>query len=485
MKTMKKSWISRPFAGLALLACLVLPQGVAADGEVEQSFDQTASSVEGDLAAALAELSALRERIAREKLPLSKQLSRLESELVSVRREYEQLGRQLDTQNLDLGNLRSEIEGRKGEQSYLANLLDEYIRNLETRLHITELQRYRQTIDEARRAPQNPLLDKSDVFEVQVGMVDTSLERLEELLGGTSFAGQAVGEGGLVEDVEFVLVGPSAFFSAKSSDRAGLAEQRLGSLEPNMIALDNPSDGESIRTLAASGSGVLPFDPTLGNAQKIEETNDTVFEHISKGGPVMVPILAMALASLLVALWKWVQLARIRVPSQRRVRSLLEALLSRDMKAAAEKVEKLPGPTGEMLKAGVEHAHEPKDLVEEVMFESMLETKLKLNSLLPFVAICAAAAPLMGLLGTVTGIINTFKLITVFGTGDPKTLSSGISEALITTEFGLIVAIPSLLLHAYLSRRARRLVDGMEKTAISFVNRLAVGAAKPEAAEAS
>jgi biopolymer transport protein ExbB len=72
-------------------------------------------------------------------------------------------------------------------------------------------------------------------------------------------------------------------------------------------------------------------------------------------------------------------------------------------------------------------------------------------------------------------MISTFKLITVFGTGDAKTLSSGISEALVTTEFGLIVAIPSLLLYALLSRKARRFIDGMEKTAVSFLNRIAAG----------
>jgi biopolymer transport protein ExbB len=68
--------------------------------------------------------------------------------------------------------------------------------------------------------------------------------------------------------------------------------------------------------------------------------------------------------------------------------------------------------------------------------------------------------------------MNTFSLMTVFGTGDPKTLSSGISEALITTEYGLIVAIPSLLLHAFLSRRARRVLDEMEQAAIAFLNQL-------------
>jgi biopolymer transport protein ExbB len=92
---------------------------------------------------------------------------------------------------------------------------------------------------------------------------------------------------------------------------------------------------------------------------------------------------------------------------------------------------------------------------------------------LPFIAISATSAPLLGLLGTVTGIMNTFTLMTVFGTGDVKTLSSGISEALITTEYGLIVAIPSLLIHSFLSRKAKSITDEMDKAAIVFGNEVA------------
>ena len=81
-------------------------------------------------------------------------------------------------------------------------------------------------------------------------------------------------------------------------------------------------------------------------------------------------------------------------------------------------------------------------------------------------------SPLLGLLGTVTGMISTFHLIAIFGTGDAKLLSGGISEALITTEAGLVVAIPLLLLHAFLSRRVRAITEGLEKSAIRFINTL-------------
>ena len=89
---------------------------------------------------------------------------------------------------------------------------------------------------------------------------------------------------------------------------------------------------------------------------------------------------------------------------------------------------------------------------------------------LSVLAIFGVVAPLLGLLGTVTGMIETFRVITLFGTGDPKLMSGGISEALVTTELGLAVAIPIMLLHTYLSRRANRIVGQMEEKAVSLVN---------------
>jgi biopolymer transport protein ExbB len=91
---------------------------------------------------------------------------------------------------------------------------------------------------------------------------------------------------------------------------------------------------------------------------------------------------------------------------------------------------------------------------------------------LSILALGAAVSPLLGLLGTVTGMIHTFSLIAVFGTGDAHLLSGGISEALVTTEAGLVVAIPLLILHTFLTRRVRAIADGLERSAITFVNAL-------------
>jgi biopolymer transport protein ExbB len=464
---------------IALTLLLVLPV-FAAEGS---TFEEAASDARRDLDRAVKQLAELRETIAAEKLPMTRKLSELENRLVEVRGEFDDVKRTLDTRNLDLNNLRSELQARRDEGIYLSNLLDEYVRQLETRVHITELQRYRTQLEEVRLAPENSALSPSEVFRAQSSMVETSLDRLLELVGGTRFEGSAVAADGLVKQVDFALFGPIALFATKDSSTAGLAEQRLGSLEPNMTLFDQPELTADAKAVVASGSGSIPFDPTLGNAQRIEETKDSWVEHVQKGGTVMIPILLLAAIAVIVILLKAAQLMRVPKPSASHVDELLDAVRRRDYKLAAEKAKQIAGPVGEMLRAGVEHAQEPKELIEEVMYERTLETRLRLQRYLSFLAICAAAAPLLGLLGTVTGIINTFELITVFGTGDPKTLSSGISEALITTKFGLIVAIPALLVHALLSRMVKRYVDGMEKTAVRLLNRIVPGSERRSSGE--
>ena len=469
----RKHLLLRPLLTVILILAGAL-RGYAQDSraEPEVSFEQASSAVERDLRESLAELSALREQMASEKIPLSRKLKELEGELIKVRREYQQTSRLLDSRTLDLSNLRNEIKSREEELTYLSNLLGEYIRNFESRLHIAEIQRYRRRLDEAKLAPENPNLSRQEVYQVQADFLILSIERLEEALGGTRFDGTAVDAGGMVKPGTFILVGPAALFRSKDAKIVGTVEQRLGSLEPAVFSFQEIEDTVAAEQLVASSGGNFPFDPTLGNAHKIEATRETLIEHIQKGGPVMVPIFILAGAALLVALYKWAALSFVRVPSRKQMNSLLLAVARSDQGAAEREARAIGGPVGRMLSAGAEHLKEPRELIEEVMHEKVLAAQLKLQSMLPFIAISASSAPLLGLLGTVTGIINTFKLITVFGSGDVKTLSGGISEALITTKFGLIVAIPSLLLHAFLSRKARGVVDRMKKAAVAFINQV-------------
>lgn len=470
-------------------ACAVLGFGTHLAARQESpskpKLETATADLQKQLEESLAELAALREQMAAEKLPLARTLSEMETELSAARQEFQQTTRLLDNRTLDLTNLRTEIKSRQEEASYLSTLLAEYIRNFESRLHIAEVQRHRSTLDAARLAPEDTNLSQQDIYQQQAVLLTASLDRIEDLLGGARFDGTAVDATGLVRRGTYALIGPVAIFrstdgrgpavqssTSQSSEVVGAAEQRLGSLESTILAFEQPEHIAAASQLITNGTGRFPLDPTQGNAHKIAETKETLWEHIKKGGPVMYPIFALAATAFLLAIIKWLQLLFVRKPSRKRVRNLLEAVARHDREGALKVAGRVRGPTGRMLVAGVQHLHEPRQLIEEVMYETVLATKLKLQRFLPFIAVSASAAPLLGLLGTVTGIMNTFTLITVFGTGDVKTLSSGISEALITTEYGLIVAIPSLLLHALLSRKARGIVDQMEKAAVAFANQV-------------
>jgi len=108
--------------------------------------------------------------------------------------------------------------------------------------------------------------------------------------------------------------------------------------------------------------------------------------------------------------------------------------------------------------------------MENALQEAILGEIPRIERFLSTLGMLAAIAPLLGLLGTVTGMINTFHVITTYGTGDPRMMSSGISEALVTTMLGLSVAIPIMLAHTFLSRRVETLISKMEEKSVAFVN---------------
>jgi biopolymer transport protein ExbB len=160
------------------------------------------------------------------------------------------------------------------------------------------------------------------------------------------------------------------------------------------------------------------------------------------------------------------------------LQTVLRHLEERENQKALTHARSIPGMAGDLLVTAVEHADEKKEYIEEIVYEKMLGARARLERGIAFLALTATAGPLMGLLGTVMGMIATFKLISSFGSGDPKLLASGISEALMATATGMSVAIPALLLHAFLSRRAKGIMGSMEQTAVGFIN----GVPEPEKA---
>jgi len=197
-----------------------------------------------------------------------------------------------------------------------------------------------------------------------------------------------------------------------------------------------------------------------------------MWEIIKAGGPVMWPIIMLSIAAaaiVLERLWS-LQPARIIPPELHdKVWKLVAAgqLSDRHIEAIAEN-----SPLGRVLAAGLANRHRPREWVKEAIEDTGRHVAHELERFLNMLGTIAAVSPLMGLLGTVIGIISAFNAITHDGVGDPKVLSGGIGQALITTAAGLIVAIPSLMGYRYLRGRVDELVISMEKEALRLVQSL-------------
>jgi len=252
----------------------------------------------------------------------------------------------------------------------------------------------------------------------------------------------------------------------------------LNKTDPTVVQVDKNLDAAS-RELASTGKGQLVLDPTLGTAFRLSAMEESLYQRFAQGGLIMIPLLGLGVGAVLLALVKWLQLARVRVATDRDLQVVLRHLENHDQNKALEHARHIGGPAGNLLATAVQHSDEKKEYIEEVLYEKMLGARTRLERGIAFLALTATTGPLLGLLGTVMGMIATFKMISSVGSGDPKQLAAGISEALICTATGMGVAIPALLFHAFLSRKAKGIIGSMEQTAVGFVNGVPEGEERP------
>ena len=165
----------------------------------QEGTNSAAEAMQARLAASTVRLAEVRKRIADEKIPMAQALSAAEQSLSDLRREYDTVKRQSDNSTLEIAALRNEIKGRETERNYLASLLGEYARNFETRLHISELEGYKEIVEEVRGAQEKLSTDPVAAFDAQLRLMLMSLARLEEMPGGLKFQGGASAEDGVVK----------------------------------------------------------------------------------------------------------------------------------------------------------------------------------------------------------------------------------------------------------------------------------------------
>ena len=217
--------------------------------------------------------------------------------------------------------------------------------------------------------------------------------------------------------------------------------------------------GQGAAQLQAANDGFVPvgIDPTGaagGGYLKALINSPTHLERWHQGKIVGYVITAVGVFGLLVALWRFIAL------------SLLSAKVAKQRKAGEASE---TNPLGRIIQVGQAHANDDVETLELKLGEAIIKERPAIHRGLPMIKIISMIAPLMGLLGTVTGMIIVFQAITIYGAGDPKAMAGGISSALVTTVLGLIVAIPMLLAHSMLFARAKRILHVLEEQSAGMV----------------
>ncbi|MGI9233371.1 MAG: MotA/TolQ/ExbB proton channel family protein [Woeseiaceae bacterium] len=205
---------------------------------------------------------------------------------------------------------------------------------------------------------------------------------------------------------------------------------------------------------ADSGSVAFGVDVTKGGILGLLVESPTIRDRIEQGGIVGYCIIALGIIGLIIAILRWFALSN----DSRKV----TAQLKRDTASA-------DNPLGRVLAAYDSNKAADTDTIELKLSEAALKEMPGLTKGLLFIKVVAAVAPLMGLLGTVTGMIKTFQVITLYGAGDPKMMAGGISQALMTTVLGLCVAIPMVLLHTVVSGQSRKIVNILQSQSAGLV----------------
>jgi biopolymer transport protein ExbB len=253
---------------------------------------------------------------------------------------------------------------------------------------------------------------------------------------------------GVRTDAEVLRVGP---FTALTADGRYLNHVK-GELQVLPV---QPAGGviDQAQAFVQGRGETLVVDPSRGNLLALLAQTPDLKARIAQGGLVGYIILALGGMGLVVALWKLITTLKIELSVRTQLRR-------------ADQVDS-GNPLGRVLAAG--RAGRTTDETELRVDEALLKEAPILERGLTLLKLVAAVAPLLGLLGTVTGMIGTFQSITLFGTGDPKLMAGGISQALMTTVLGLCVAIPLLFCHSLLAARSRRLLQLLQQKGLALL----------------
>jgi len=257
---------------------------------------------------------------------------------------------------------------------------------------------------------------------------------------------------GSTAEENVVRLGAFTVIGTNNGGQYLIADEQLGALRP---PYRQPGEAAMLADwLQSKEIALIGLDPSRGALLNIEAATPSIGERIQQGGTIGYIIIALGGVGLLIALWRLAALLQISAGMRRQ---LSDKLAAKDDNAL-----------GRVMIASLGDRTDT-ELLEARLDEAVLRELPAIERGQSVIKLLAGIAPLMGLLGTVTGMIATFQAITAFGSGDAKLMAAGISQALITTVLGLVVAVPLLLLHSWVASRSRELVHILDEQSAGII----------------
>lgn len=399
------------------------------------------------------EQAAMREREAeflRERDNQQALLNQAERELAPIKAEADRLKAEFDELEQQLATTETQMRERSGNLGELFGVVRQMAGDTRSQwqdslLNVQFPQRLAQ-LDRLTATAQIPTVETLEQFWFMLQEDMTASGKISRVTA------PVIGRDGQQQETPVVLVGP---FVALAGEEYLTYQAEAGTLQ---VADKQPDGRALIGDFLAPRSELadLMVDPTRGTVIGQMQLTPSFMDRVRQGGLVGYVIIALGIIGILLALAKLAWLVGISRKVERQANSLDQ--LRND------------NPLGRILGViGSKPRLEELDTLELKLDEAILRETPALERGNGLIKLLAAVAPLLGLLGTVTGMIATFQAITLFGTGDPKLMAGGISQALVTTVQGLVAAIPLLFLHGMLASRSKAVIQVLEQQSAGLI----------------
>ena len=411
--------------------------------------DELSNAYQKEYAFLKAQKAELAQRIKKEKTQQDSEISKAKSKVKELQNQYVKLSQKHKGLDYKIEKSTELLSGETSNKEIIASVV------MQAKSLLGE---YEIKVDDSKKSDQTQVMKKA--FE-DASKLYSKLSSIQKengkfyLVDGSSTTG------------EIIKVGNIASYGISEKSSGALAPAGNGELK--LWNVPTSADAQAFKNdTMQKDVNIFVYE----NLEKeVEYTKEKTLEDtIEGGGTIGYIILALGAFGVLLLILRVVLLTRSGSNVNNITNIVIQKVESGKADEALDAVKHFEGSTARVIKATLRNINKDREHIEDIVMENILNESSNIDRFGNFVLVLAAVAPLLGLLGTVTGMIATFDIITTHGTGDPKLLSGGISEALVTTMLGLVVAIPLLLIGNLLSGWAQNIKDSMEQSALHIVN---------------